>query len=85
MKNLYVVSIVAMRDNGGWSIDHDVVVPVTTSYERAKESGMKKALELWPEDAGWVNHGVHAVLVEDAANIPNRLLEPDDEEIGLIM
>jgi len=87
MKNLYVVSISATQTkNSSWTYNYSAVIPVTASYERAEESGMMKALELWPTQDGWSNHGVKAALVTDAANISNRLLEEDDdEEVTFIM
>ena len=87
MKNLYVVSILAAIEKGekNHTIEHDVVVPITTSLEQAEFSAMKRAFELWPTIEGWYGHTAKPRQVTDALNIPARMLDEDDEEVRVVM
>jgi hypothetical protein len=47
MKNLYVVSIVAMKlKESVWTVDHEALATLSSSHKYAKEAGLEKALEL---------------------------------------
>lgn len=83
MKNLYVVSIVAMKlKETGWTVDQDALATLSSSHKYAREAGLEKALAVWPLSEGWINHGAYASEIEreSAMAIPTRLSEESSDE-----
>ena len=66
----------------GWAVDHDALATLSSSYKDAKDAGFEKALESWPLQDGWINHGAYAVVIEreSAMAIPAKLAEESSDE-----
>lgn len=90
MKELYLVSIVALYSSGDdWKFDHDAYAIFASAPEFAEQAALKLAYEQWPTESGYINHHAKSVKMnrESAMKIPEDLMQAnaDNDKPKFIM